>query len=134
MSGNFVYELGRMALSFEPNGKAAPNNHNFYVEEDYSIILQDTHGKAFVISIPKGFQTDLASVSPAFPLAYTMVKLSCLFSAVVHDYLYTTCLVSRYEADCIFRNLAEAEGVKVIIANAAYLAIRAGGESHYGTK
>ncbi|KRB83505.1 DUF1353 domain-containing protein [Noviherbaspirillum sp. Root189] len=58
---------------------------------------------------PESFRTDLASV-PRLPLAYMLFGGVADEAALVHDYLYTTRLVSRKIADEVFAETMKAKG------------------------
>jgi hypothetical protein len=65
-----------------------------------------------VFVIPEGFITDFASV-PRIPVVYELTGDTAHKAAVVHDYLYSTGLVSRETADSV---LEEASGVTKVPA------------------
>lgn len=60
--------------------------------------------------VPKGFQTDLASIPRVFRWLLNQ-NGSSRRPAVLHDYLYTTQPIERSEADSIFRRALRAEDV-----------------------
>lgn len=64
----------------------------------------------FNITVPNGFITDFAS-APRLPMAYLVAGGVAERSAVLHDYLYTSGLVARDEADAIFRSAMQADKV-----------------------
>lgn len=74
--------------------------------------------------VPAGFKTDFASV-PRIPLAYWLVKNVMYRPAVIHDYLCRSNVVSRYIADRIFLEAAEADGVHCLLRYLAYGVLRA---------
>lgn len=55
----------------------------------------------WIVSVPKGFETDFASV-PRLPLAYLLAGDTAHEAAVVHDFLYSSGICPRQEADAIF--------------------------------
>lgn len=63
-----------------------------------------------VLVVPKGFQTDFASV-PRLPLAYLLTGDTVHAPAVVHDWLIRTKRVHRTAADKIFLEAMQAEGI-----------------------
>lgn len=83
-----------------------------------------------LIRVPSGFVTDFASV-PRIPLAFMLFGNIGHRSATVHDYLYSTAVVSRQQADEILRNLLREEGAGAMRANLMYAGVRLGGASHY---
>lgn len=80
--------------------------------------------------VPKGFETDFASVPKIFWNILPPIGLYAQ-AAIVHDYLYQTGKVSRAEADEIFREIMKQDGVSFIVRNVMYAAVRIFGGSHY---
>lgn len=69
-------------------------------------------GKDITVVVPKGFETDFASV-PRLPLAYWLCGDEAHEAATVHDYLYCSDAiptVTRKVADDIFLAIMEALG------------------------
>ena len=85
-----------------------------------------------VIEVPKGFQTDFASV-PRIPLAYMLAGGTARRAAVLHDYLYTQ-QRDREWADDVFLAAMEADGVPWWRRKIMYAAVRAFGEGPYSEK
>lgn len=83
------------------------------------------------IVVPIGFQTDFCSV-PRVPLAYDMLGNRARKSGTVHDYLYSSHIVTREVADRVLREMLQLDGVDECEAQMFYLAVRAGGGSHWG--
>jgi len=54
-----------------------------------------------VVAVPKGFETDFASV-PRLPLAHLLAGDTAHAAAVVHDYLYRNRIGTRAQADAVF--------------------------------
>lgn len=78
-----------------------------------------------VITVPRGFVTDGATI-PFFawshighPLAPKFVK-----AAILHDYLYESKVVSRKEADRLFRMILKEEGVGMLKRWTMWSAVR----------
>lgn len=93
---------------------------------DSWVLMEDhkvTTDSGFTITVPKGFVTDLDSV-PRIPFVFFIAKGRTVESAVVHDYLYRTGLVSRKEADDIFYELMIKEGVSSFRSWYIYSAVR----------
>lgn len=61
------------------------------------------------IEVPAGFVTDWASV-PRLPFAYMVAGGKARAPAVVHDFLYTTKVCTRAQADAVFREAMAASG------------------------
>lgn len=60
-----------------------------------------------VFIVPEGFVTDFASV-PRLPLAFLLTGDQAHEAAVIHDYIYAHKLLTRSQADAVFK---EAMGV-----------------------
>lgn len=78
------------------------------------------------IIVPAGFVTDFASV-PRVPVAYWLAGDTAHAAAVIHDYLYTTGLLSKAVADSIFYEAMVASGISRWRAYPMYLGVRFGG-------
>lgn len=91
-----------------------------------------------VVTIPSGFDTDFASV-PRLPFMFWLLGDRANHAAVVHDYLYRTAMVSRSDADAVFVEAAEAEGVNWLARWTMWTGLRVGGwwaydQRHPGNK
>lgn len=82
------------------------------------------------ITVPAGFRTDLASV-PRMPVIYWLVGNTSSAAAVVHDYLYTSGLVSRALADAVLREASMVTGVARWRRWLMWAGVRIGGARHY---
>lgn len=82
------------------------------------------------ITVPAGFQTDLASV-PRLPLVYLLAGDCARQAAVVHDYLYSTGIVSRSVADEVLREASAITGVPTWRRMLMFAGVRLFGGSHY---
>lgn len=74
------------------------------------------------IVVPVGFQTDFAS--------FILIKFGER-SATLHDFLYSSHLVSRQKADEIFLEALETEGVSLWRRYSCYYGVRLFGWMHY---
>ena len=86
-----------------------------------------------LIIIPKGFQTDLASV-PRVPIVFMMWGDRAHRPAVLHDYLYRTNsvpLLKRAEADLLFKIAIISTDEPWYVSRPMWLGVRAGGCSAY---
>lgn len=84
------------------------------------------------ITVPAGFEYDGASVPWWIPVAYTALREAAEKAAAVHDWLYRHPeFCSRAEADAVFREALEADGVGWFARNMAWLGVRAGGWASY---
>jgi hypothetical protein len=84
------------------------------------------------ITVPAGFETDLASV-PRLPLAYALFGGRARRSAILHDFLYETQAGKDY-ADEVFLAAMKAEGVGLATRWIMYWAVRAFGQVVYDRK
>lgn len=94
-----------------------------------ALIYQSDIAKQTII-VPRGFQTDLASV-PRIPIVYTIVGGVADKAAVVHDYLYSSGIVPRKVADAVLREASEVTGVSWFRRWTMWLGVRIGGGSRY---
>lgn len=78
------------------------------------------------LSVPKGFVTDFASIPTFFTRLFPVLD-SHLPAAVLHDWLYSTGLYPRAEADRIFLQHMDRLGVPFWKRRAIYHAVRMGG-------
>lgn len=80
-------------------GKDSNGDRQWIVADSFTYRLLDTQ---YVISIPKGFITDLASVPrPLWPILAP--HDSYMNAAIIHDYLYWDQRCSKSEADSVLR-------------------------------
>ncbi len=85
-----------------------------------------------VIVVPRGFITDFASV-PWYGQTVVRPDGPAARAAIIHDWLYAIGeRDKRKDADDIFLRAMELYGVSTIERNAAYQAVRLGGENGYG--
>ncbi|MEA1973681.1 MAG: DUF1353 domain-containing protein [Candidatus Cloacimonadota bacterium] len=86
------------------------------------------------ITIPRGFQTDLASIPRGFRWLIS-VNNNSVTPAVIHDYLYATKgIVSRKEADLIFLEMLKRYKVSYWKRKSMYYAVRMFGKKYYKGK
>ena len=82
------------------------------------------------ITVPAGFQTDLASV-PRLPLVFLLAGDCAREAAVVHDYLYTSHQVDRVTADAVLREASAVTGVPAWRRWLMWAGVRLGGARHW---
>jgi hypothetical protein len=84
------------------------------------------------IEIPKGFETDLASIPRSLWSIFPPQKSEFITPSIIHDYFYR-CDKShtRYEADSVFYNTLRHEGVSLTTSYTMFLAVRLFGASSY---
>jgi hypothetical protein len=94
------------------------------------VYQSDAAGQTF--TVPAGFVTDLASV-PRWPLVYLLAGGTANQASVVHDFLYSTHLVTRDVADAVLREASLLTGVAAWRAALMFYGVRAFGWSHWGS-
>lgn len=93
-------------------------------------VVYESNVAVRVITVPAGFQTDLASV-PRIPLVYDLCGDTASLAAIVHDYLYSTHLVDRATADAVLREASAVTGVPTWRRWLMWAGVRLGGASHW---
>lgn len=93
--------------------------------------LRYTHRDFGLIVVPEGTITDLDSV-PRLPLAFWLVKGAAVLAPVIHDWLYQEGRIglediTREDADRIFLEIMEEEGVWWWRRRLIWAGVRAGG-------
>ena len=84
-----------------------PVSGNYCLAHDYTFIVR---GNA--ITVPQGFEFDGASIPPFFWTSFhSPFHPKVVRAALVHDRLYVTHEVDKKEADLIFLELLEQDGV-----------------------
>lgn len=93
-----------------------------------------------VYSVPIGFITDLASV-PRIPLLFDIFGDRADLATTLHDWLYSIDPVTgrhpvadRETADKLLKEAALSQGCSIEVAEALFLGVRAGGESHWASE
>lgn len=81
--------------------------------------------------MPADFETDFASV-PRLPVVFDLVGAYGHAAAVLHDWLYRTCLLPREEADRVFFNALRSSGIARWCAWLMWGGVRIGGARRYG--
>lgn len=103
--------------------------------KDYSFQLTDPFMVSIdsrLITIPRGFITDLASIPRFLWSFYSPSETVTILPAVIHDYMYS-CVTeyNRYEADNIFYYALRENGMRKFKALKYYYAVRWFGWAHY---
>lgn len=88
------------------------------------------NGITFIV--PKGFETDLASIPKiAWPIIAPFHS-SLIRSAIIHDWLYkSNCFFTRKQSDVIFYHLLINDDVSHVKAGLIYFAVRWFGWNYY---
>jgi hypothetical protein len=98
------------------------------------ILMADLHYESDAavrtITVPAGFQTDLASV-PRLPFVYLLCGDCAREAAVVHDRLYTTHEVDRATADQVLFEASGVTGVALWRRCLMWAGVRLGGGRHW---
>ena len=94
----------------------------WYLVDD--LIYQTEAGE--VITVPSGFDTDLASIPRIFH-SIIPVNGKHRSPAIIHDHLYVVQDRTRSEADSIFLEAMKSVGVRWTQRYAMYWAVRSGG-------
>lgn len=94
------------------------------------VILAYSSNLAGLVIVPAGFETDFASV-PRLPVAFALFGDVAHEAAVIHDYLYSTGMVSREVADKVLLEAMESTGIAAWRRWPIYWAVRQFGGSHY---
>ena len=94
------------------------------------VYLSDLLG---LIVVPVGFETDFASV-PRLPVLFFLAGGFAKAPSVVHDFLYSEHNnFTREQADAVFLEAMEVDGVSAWRRNGMYQAVRLFGASHFVT-
>ena len=105
----------------EPTGETREGRAVFRVAEPFTFEIGRL-GSGLAITVPAGFDTDLASI-PA--LALRIVDAGALArSAVLHDFMRERLEFSKLEGDAIFYAAMAADKVKPWQRELVYLAVR----------
>ena len=89
-----------------------------------------------LITVPKGFQTDFASV-PRIPIVYTWFGDRAHREAVIHDYLYkknSVPIVTKAIADEIFYEAMKVRGKPFYVRYPMYWGVKLGGGLYYHSR
>jgi hypothetical protein len=94
--------------------------YRYHTCSDIEFVIDKEH-----YSIPKAFQTDLASIPKiAWPIMAPSHS-SLIRPAIVHDWFYRkTCDFTRKQADLIFYHMLRNEGIGVMRASIMFYAVR----------
>lgn len=108
----------------------ATNDGIAYLDEDWRVSVRSS-----VLVVPADFSSDGASVPRALQwLCGDPMERPRLYAALLHDWLYTTGVVSRAEADAIYYAMLRHFGYSPVDASVNYLAVRLFGSRHYGRR
>jgi hypothetical protein len=94
------------------------------------VYRSDVAGMTF--TVPKGFVTNFASV-PRIPIIYELAGDTASDAATVHDFLYSTHLVSRSMADAVLREASDVTAVPDWRRQLMWAGVRVFGWLYWGT-
>lgn len=121
----------QIELMWDANGMPLKNRDDRQLYQLLAPFSYQSGVAARVITVPKDFVTDFASV-PRIPLVYDALGDLAQQPAVIHDFLYSTAPVPREIADLVLLEAMELTGVPWIKRKLIYAGVRMGGASHYG--
>lgn len=108
----------------------ATNDGVAYLDADWRVSVRSS-----VFVVPADFSSDGASVPRAlWWLCGDPMERPRLYAALLHDWLYTTGVVSRAEADTVYYAMLRHFGYSPVNASVNYLAVRLFGSRHYGRR
>lgn len=84
------------------------------------------------LSVPTGYVTDFASV-PRLPFVFWLVGARAHKASVLHDWGYSSQLVSQADADAVFYEAARLGGVALWAAWAMWAGLRLAGGAAYAS-
>ena len=117
----FKYQDDRSNARYSYTGKKRDGRKIYFVEESFSY----EHGK-FLIVVPRGFLTDLASI-PSIPFMPKPGASLWDDAAIVHDRaLHSSYNITREEADDLFYYALLDRGCTRFTATVLWLAVRIG--------
>ena len=96
----------------------------------YASIIHWGNRPIGVITVPAGFDTDLASV-PRLPAAWLIAGGTANAAAVVHDWLYRRGKFDRATCDAVFAEAMAASGISLWRRALMWAAVRLGGWTGY---
>lgn len=114
-------------LKVEPASDKDDGNWRLIADLVYQ---SDVAGRTF--TVPTGFVTNFASV-PRIPIVYELAGDTSSAAATVHDYLYSTHIVSRATADDVLREASAVTDVPAWRRGIMWAGVRLFGWSHWGT-
>ena len=121
----------RVMFLTEPRLQTSGNGAQWLLAEPFVVWIEsgDSGDAPIVLTVPTGFNTDLASV-PRLPGAYLLFAGRARRSAILHDYLYEL-RFPRAWADAVFRAAMVEEDVGPLARWAMWLGVRIGGGRIY---
>ena len=107
-----------------------------YDEEMGDVIIMMTpikfEHKGVVYVVPEGFRSDGMSINRIFwRMLSPKLDFKTLVPSVIHDWCYSTGVISRKEADELYYDLLVENGFGKIKSRLVYWGVRLGGGSHY---
>jgi hypothetical protein len=97
----------QVTFLIDPWLKPVGNSDKWELVDHFTVRIEEDNKPALILTVPRGFQTDLASV-PRLPFAYMVFNGKARRSAILHDYLYSE-QYPRAWADAVFLAAMESE-------------------------
>lgn len=109
----------------------------FIVYEEFTCIWRRPEEHTFIITVPKGFKTDFASIPKCAHWIISVVGKH-IQAAIVHDYTYERVVrdvakqeMTKIEADTLFIEGMAELGVGKLRRNVMYRSVRIGGKGRF---
>jgi len=114
-------------LPLRIENRADGSQYNFILLSDFVFVRR----VGCAVVVPAGFDTDFASIPR--PLQGVLDAVNDVApAAVIHDFLYSSMILSRAAADAVFFEALRRNGVSWIRARALWAGVRVGGWSRWG--
>ena len=126
---NFLSQL-YMEYMIGPKGMPLKNPDGGQIYKVMAPLVYQSDVAGRTIVVPEGFFTDLASI-PRLPFVYRELNGAADLPGVVHDYVYSSGILTRNLADKLLREACLLVGVSPVKAWMIYTGVRVGGASHY---
>lgn len=111
--------------------KVKDNGREFELVEDFVFYyIMPTSKQTILYTIPKGYITDFSSVPKCLtPLVNDKALRNK--ASVLHDWLYTSKILSRKNADLVYKNALIQTGTSNFLANIFYVFVRIFGYKYW---
>lgn len=108
-----------------PAKHLAKNTDKFILWQDF-VVRVTVDGAELVITVPKGFASDGASIPRVFHRLYHPFTTEARWASAVHDYIYAVLFYkySKEFADVLLREMIKKDGGGWFMCDAFYRAVR----------
>lgn len=130
LPASFMTHL-QLEMVVDPHGMPLKNRDDKQLYRVLTMLCFYSAEFKVVINVPAGFITDLDS-TPRIPFVYLLMNGFGDMPAVVHDYLYSTGIMTRVQSDWVLREACLVTGVPKWKVNLVWAGVRLGGAGHYG--